>query len=102
MEKISGDDTMMCGCEAPAGGTFEKAWAAGGCGHEFNFRTLAPLEKPGEPHNARQSAFDDDVNGKMYCVENAHFSFQKLAITLSHIAARASETHEYTNENTEQ
>ena len=60
MEKISGDDTMMCGCEArPAGGTFEKAWAAGGCGHEFNFRTLAPLGvgKPGEPHNARQVYF---------------------------------------------
>ena len=36
-----GDDTMMCGCEArPAGGTPEKALAGGGCGHEFNFRTV--------------------------------------------------------------
>lgn len=60
MEKISGDDKMMCGCEARvAGGTFEKAWAAGGCGHEFNFATLAPLGTgaPGNPHNERQVLF---------------------------------------------
>ena len=60
MEKISGDDTMMCGCEArPAGGTFAKAWAAGGCGHEFNFQTGAPIGvgKPGEPANERQVFF---------------------------------------------
>lgn len=60
MEKISGDDTMMCGCEArPAGGTYERALANGGCGHEFNFATLAPLGtgKPGEPANERQVRF---------------------------------------------
>jgi hypothetical protein len=60
MEKISGDDKMMCGCEARvAGGTFEKAWAAGGCGHEFNFATLAPLGTgaPDNPHNERQVLF---------------------------------------------
>ena len=39
--KDGGDDTMMCGCEArPAGGTMEKAMLGGGCGHEFDFRTL--------------------------------------------------------------
>ena len=60
MEKVSGDNSMMCGCEArAAGGTFEKAWAAGGCGHEFNFATLAPLGTgaPGQPHNERQLRF---------------------------------------------
>ena len=40
IEKISGDDTMMCGCEGrPAGGTMEKALRNGGCGLEFNFQT---------------------------------------------------------------
>ena len=55
--KADGDDTMMCGCEArPAGGTTEKALKAGGCGHEFNFRTLKPLGhgEPGKPANDRQ------------------------------------------------
>ena len=33
LEKISGDNQMMCGCEAkPAGGTYRKALAGGGCG----------------------------------------------------------------------
>ena len=42
--KNGGDDQMMCGCEAkPAGGTMEKALKGGGCGHQFNFRTGAPL-----------------------------------------------------------
>jgi len=60
LEKISGDDTMMCGCEGrPAGGTLEKALAAGGCGHEFNFASLAPLGcgRPGAPANERQTRF---------------------------------------------
>ena len=44
IEKIDGDHQVMCGCEArPAGGTYQKAIAGGGCGHEFNFATLAPL-----------------------------------------------------------
>lgn len=35
---------MMCGCEARvAGGNYEKALAGGGCGHEFDFKTKAPL-----------------------------------------------------------
>ena len=48
---------MMCGCEArPAGGNIEKALKGGGCGHEFNFKTGAPLGtgKPGKPANDRQ------------------------------------------------
>lgn len=60
IEKISGDHQVMCGCEArPAGGTYQKALAGGGCGHEFNFETLAPLGtgKPGEPANERQRFF---------------------------------------------
>ena len=60
LEKISGDDTMMCGCEAkPAGGNYRKALAGGGCGHEFNFSTLAPLGcgRPGAPANERQVNF---------------------------------------------
>ena len=60
IEKIDGDHQVMCGCEArPAGGTLEKALANGGCGHEFNFNTLAPLGcgKPGEPANDRQVLF---------------------------------------------
>ena len=44
MQREGGDDTMMCGCEArPAGGTMAKALVGGGCGHEFDFRTLEPL-----------------------------------------------------------
>eukprot|EP00605_Chrysophyceae_sp_TOSAG23-4_P002904 GSChrysophyteH1.ASY1.ANO1.3199.1 assembled CDS len=60
IEKISGDDTMMCGCEArPAGGTLEKALASGGCGHEFHFATGAPLGTgaPYDPANDRQWKF---------------------------------------------
>ena len=58
--KYDGDDTMMCGCEAgPAGGTMEKALLGGGCGHEFNFGTGAPIGagRPGEPANERQWKF---------------------------------------------
>ena len=59
--KEGGDDTMMCGCEArPAGGTMEKALRQGGCGHEFNFKTLKALGdsgKPGAPKNDRQQNF---------------------------------------------
>ena len=41
IEKISGDNKMMCGCESrAAGGTLEKAIQGGGCGHEFDFETL--------------------------------------------------------------
>jgi len=44
IEKVSGSNEMMCGCEArPAGGTLEKALAGGGCGHEFDFATLKGL-----------------------------------------------------------
>lgn len=60
IEKISGDDTMMCGCEGrPAGGTMEKALRNGGCGLEFNFKTLALLGQgsPGHPANERQVNF---------------------------------------------
>ena len=60
LEKISGDSTMMCGCEArPAGGTTAKAIAGGGCGHEFNFDTLAPIAygRPGNPAHPRQTRF---------------------------------------------
>lgn len=62
LEKISGSDEMMCGCEARiAGGTPAKALAAGGCAHEFNFRTGKPLPgvsgRPGYPLNDRQRLF---------------------------------------------
>lgn len=62
LEKISGSDEMMCGCEARiAGGTPSKALAAGGCAHEFNFRTGQPLSgfsgRPGAPLNDRQRLF---------------------------------------------
>ena len=58
--KNGGDDQMMCGCEAkPAGGTMEKALKGGGCGHQFNFRTGAPLGegRMGHPVNERQWKF---------------------------------------------
>jgi hypothetical protein len=51
---------VMCGCEAkPAGGTYEKALRGGGCGHMFNFNTLAPMGvgTPGQPANERQVRF---------------------------------------------
>lgn len=60
IEKIDGDDSMLCGCEAKAaGGSIEKALENGGCGHEFNWSTLAPISngKPGEPANDRQILF---------------------------------------------
>ena len=62
IEKISGDNTMMCGCEGrPAGGTMEKALRNGGCGLEFNFETMALLGQgsPGHPANPRQINFID-------------------------------------------
>ena len=42
-----------------AGGTYQKALAAGGCGHEFNFQTLEPVDtgRPGAPVNDRQVNF---------------------------------------------
>jgi len=44
IEKIDGDDNVMCGCEAKAaGGTYEKALKGGGCGHCWNWKTLAPV-----------------------------------------------------------
>ena len=58
--KEGGDDAVMCGCEAKAaGGTVEKALAQGGCGHEFNIKTLAPLGtgRPGHPANDKQINF---------------------------------------------
>ena len=60
IEKVGGDDTMMCGCEGrPAGGTMEKALAGRGCGHEFNFSTGMPIGQgsPGSPANERQWKF---------------------------------------------
>jgi hypothetical protein len=57
IEKISGDDNVMCGSEPRnSGGTMEKALANGGCGHEFNFVTLAPngSGSKGNPANERQ------------------------------------------------
>ena len=60
IEKVGGDDNVMCGCEAKAaGGTYQKALAAGGCGHEFNFQTLEPVDtgRPGAPVNDRQVNF---------------------------------------------
>jgi hypothetical protein len=55
----SPQNTRFCSEAAPAGGTLEKALAGGGCGHQFNYRTLAPLGvgKPGEPANERQWRF---------------------------------------------
>ena len=60
IEKESGDDDVMCGCDARvAGGTIAKALAGGGCGHEFNFRTKYPLGQGmrGKPFNDRQVNF---------------------------------------------
>ena len=64
IERISGDDTMMCGCEGrPAGGNEAKAMRNGGCGHEFNFKSGEPIEshcsqgKPNRPKNDRQWKF---------------------------------------------
>jgi hypothetical protein len=60
IEKIDGNEEVMCGCEAkPAGGTYEKALRGGGCGHMFNFVTLAPMGvgTPGQPANERQVRF---------------------------------------------
>merc|ERR1712192_301392 len=57
IEKIDGNEEVMCGCEAkPAGGTYEKALRGGGCGHMFNFNTLAPIDvgRPGQAANERQ------------------------------------------------
>jgi len=56
IEKVSGNDQMMCGCESrPAGGTLEKAINGGGCGHEFNFSTFESFGQgmPGAPINDR-------------------------------------------------
>ena len=63
---------MMCGCEGrPAGGTYERALAGGGCGHEFNFATLAPLGRgrPGAPANGKQVNF-----GQMAAHQDERFS----------------------------
>ena len=60
IEKVGGDDTVMCGCEAKAaGGSYEKALRGGGCGHQFNFRTLGAVGvgRPGNPANAKQVLF---------------------------------------------
>ena len=74
LEKVSGDSSMMCGCEArAAGGTTEKAIAGGGCGHEFDFDTLAPIAygRPGNPAHPRQRRFyhDNQYSGpRVTCV----------------------------------
>ena len=69
IERAGGNELMMCGCEArPAGGTLEKAWRNGGCGHEWDWNTGAPrgVGKPGEPANERQINFTrvDYNNGR--------------------------------------
>ena len=70
--KNGGDDQMMCGCEAkPAGGTMEKALRGGGCGHQFNFRTGAPLGegRMGAPINERQWKFMPDNPAARIAIE---------------------------------
>ena len=65
IEKIDGDDEVMCGCEArPAGGTYEKALRGGGCGYIWNFETGEPMGQgerghgwPDHPANERQAHF---------------------------------------------
>ena len=60
IERNGGDSQMMCGSAARvAGGTYKEAMANGGCGHEFDWETLAPkgTGKPGEPANDRQVNF---------------------------------------------
>ena len=54
------EGAVMCGCESRAlGGTYDKALTGGGCGHEFNFQTLAPVDVGylGKPANDRQVNF---------------------------------------------
>ena len=82
LEKICGDDTMMCGCEARRiGGTYPRALAGGGCGHEFNFRTLEPIGggsgRPGEPANERQVLFGE------FARQNRTVDYQQLAASSS-------------------
>eukprot|EP00930_Biecheleria_cincta_P039180 TRINITY_DN26953_c0_g2_i1.p1 TRINITY_DN26953_c0_g2~~TRINITY_DN26953_c0_g2_i1.p1 ORF type:complete len:503 (-),score=53.73 TRINITY_DN26953_c0_g2_i1:169-1677(-) len=60
IENIDGGEAMMCGCESRrSGGTYEKAIAGGGCGHEFNWNTLEPIGcgEFGQPANERQVNF---------------------------------------------
>ena len=60
LEKAGGDNSMMCGdIGRAAGGTLERALRVGGCGHEFDFATLAPngTGRPGQPANERQVNF---------------------------------------------
>ena len=60
IEKIDGTYHVMCGCEAkPAGGTYQKALAGGGCGHEWNWDSGAPLGRgrSGAPANDLQVNF---------------------------------------------
>ena len=60
VQRISGDASMMCGCEARiAGGTLFKALRGGGCGHEWNWDSLEPLDygAPGAPAHPRQTRY---------------------------------------------
>ena len=60
IEKIGVGDAIICGCEPRSkGGDEQKALKNGGCGHEFNFKTLAAISngKPGDPANERQVRF---------------------------------------------
>ena len=60
VQRISGSAEMMCGCEAkPAGGNLFKALRGGGCGHEWNWDTLAAIAfgAPGAPAHPRQSNY---------------------------------------------
>ena len=57
IEKNAGCSHMMCGTRW--GGRVEDALRNGGCAHEFDWNTRAPLKngKPGEPFNERQVLF---------------------------------------------
>lgn len=60
VQRISGSAEMMCGCAArPAGGTLLKALRGGGCGHEWNWDSLQPINygRPGQPAHPRQTRF---------------------------------------------
>ena len=80
MEKISGDDTMMCGCEArqPAARSKRPGLLADVDTSSTSERSR-PLELASRASLTThgKSTFDDDVNGKMYCVEKRAFFISK-------------------------
>ena len=87
--KASGDNTMMCGCEGrPAGGTYERALANGGCGHEFDFVTLAPLGggRPGQPVNGKQVSNDTALGASPRVCPNHSVAEQRRWSLCAHFA----------------